>query len=124
MAEENTEKEITEKENTEKVEETTENKTTENQLLEMSKHFKELIEQKETLLNIMKDKYIVTKKTIARCYGLIIELQEYLDDITNILYNSDPDEGDIIIEFLTNSIRTICSNVLFKSEVIELSLED
>ena len=88
----------------------------------MSKHFKELIEEKEGLLNIMKDKYIVTKKSIARCYGLIIELQEYLDDITNILYNGD--EGDMIIEFLTNSIRTICSNVLFKSEVIELSLED
>ena len=96
--------------------------TTENELLEMSKHFKELIEEKESLLNTMKNKYITTKKSIARCYGLIIELQEYLDDITNILYNVD--EPDLIIEFLTNSIRTICSELLFKQEVIELSLEE
>jgi len=99
--------------------ETTENKTTENELLEMSKHFKELIEEKENLLNIIKNKYITTKKSVARCYGLIIELQDYLDNITNILYNSDPEEGDIIIEFLTNSIRTICSDVLFKNELIQ-----
>ena len=95
--------------------------TTENQLLEMSNHFKELIEEKEDLLNVMKDKYITTKKQIGRCYGLIIELQEYCDDIPiDELFKED----DMIIDFITNSIRTICSNVLFKTEVIELCLED
>jgi len=95
--------------------------TTENQLLEMSNHFKELIEEKEDLLNVMKDKYITTKKQIGRCYGLIIELQEYLDDIP---IDQIFKEEDMIIDFLTNAIRSICSEVLFKTEIIELCLED
>jgi len=101
-------------------EEKEENKnTTENELLEMSNHFKTVVEEKELILNKMKDKYITTKKQIARCYGLIIELQEYLDDIPLFLNNEDD-----IIDFITNSIRTICSNVLFKTEIIELDIDE
>ncbi len=93
--------------------------TTENELLEMSNHFKDVLDEKENLVNAMKDKYINTKKQIARCYGLIIELQEYLDDVP-LLINVEDD----IVDFITNAIRTICSNVLFKTEIIELSLEE
>ena len=122
MSEDNTENEIVEEsEDTQKSEDSTEEDTTENKLLEMSYHFKELIQEKEKLLNIMKDKYITTKKKIGRCYGLIIELQEYLDDIPiDELFKED----DMIIDFITNAIRSICSEVLFKSEVIELCLEE
>lgn len=120
--EDTTENEIVEEsEDAQKTEDGTQEDTTENELLEMSYHFKELIQEKEDLLNVMKDKYITTKKQIGRCYGLIIELQEYLDDIPiDELFKED----DMIIDFITNAIRTICSNVLFKTEVIELCLED
>ncbi len=121
MSEDNTENEIVEEsEDAQKTEDGTQEDTTENELLEMSYHFKEVIQEKEDLLNVMKDKYITTKKQIGRCYGLIIELQEYLDDIP---IDQIFKEEDMIIDFITNAIRTICSNVLFKSEIIELSLE-
>ncbi len=91
--------------------------TTENKLLEMSNHFKEVLDEKEKIVDAMKEKYITNKKKIARVYGLIVELQEYIDEVPVSLF----DDNDMVVEFLINSIRAITSSVLFNNDTFTLS---
>ncbi len=91
--------------------------TTENKLLEMANHFKEVLDEKEKIVDAMKEKYITNKKKIARVYGLIVELQEYIDEVPVSLF----DDNDMVVEFLINSIRAITSSVLFNNDTFTLS---
>lgn len=88
----------------------------ENEFLEMSNHYKEVLEKRELLINTFKKKYMNEKKVIARIYGLMAELIDYMEDTSPL------DNNDIIIEYLTHSIHGICCDNLFKQEIIELDL--
>lgn len=52
--------------------------TTEGELLEMSKHFKELLEERETEINNLKGEIYEIKKVLISVYGVIRIVDELL----------------------------------------------
>ena len=57
----------------------TEQPTTEGELLEMSKHFKELLEERETEINNLKGEIYEIKKVLISVYGVIRIVDELLE---------------------------------------------
>ena len=90
----------------------------ENDFLEMSNHFKKVLDRKDSLLKSIKKKYMDQKKSMARVYGLISELIDYMEDSMGVDYG-----GDILMEFMSHSIKGVCEDNLFKSEIIDIYLE-
>ena len=87
--------------------------TTEQQLLEMSKHMKELVEQKDQELKEYKIKYMKSKKLITKFYGMVCILQEELEH--------DWDEFSITAWILTE-MRSKISDYVFEKEEKELDI--
>lgn len=88
---------------------------TEQEYLNICDDFKNQIEAKNQELKKYKTLYMDTKKTASRCYGLICELQEYLENLSDL-------GGDPVYEHFSNSIRGNISNILFLKEETELDL--
>ena len=88
---------------------------TEQEYLNICEDFKTQIERKNEELKNYKKLYMNTKKISARNYGLICELQDYLENLSDI-------GGDPVYEHLSNSIRTNVSNILFTNEEVKLGL--
>jgi hypothetical protein len=55
--------------------------TTENDLLEMSNHFKEVLDRKDKELNAIKKKHNELLKTICVCYSILRIADDLLDNI-------------------------------------------
>lgn len=88
---------------------------TEQEYLNICEDFKTQIERKNEEIKKYKTMYMNTKKITARSYGLICELQDYLENLSDI-------GGDPVYEHLSNSIRTNVSNILFLNEEVSLGL--
>lgn len=96
---------------------TTELPSTEQEYLELSAQFKETMDEKDRELTRLKKRYMELKKDFARTYGLIRELSNYLDNVTDIC-------GDPCYELLSESIRSIASGAVFYEEEKILGLMD
>ena len=89
----------------------------EQEFIEMSNHFKEEMEKKEVDITKYKKLYLEERKRFGRVYGLICELQMYIEGISDI-------GGDPVYETLGGSIRALASSTLFSRLEKELGLND
>ena len=78
----------------------------EQEYLEMSNHFKELIDKKDREIIQFKRKFYEERKKLGRVYGLICELQDFMENSTDI-------GGDPIYETLSGTIRSLVSTAVF-----------
>lgn len=78
----------------------------EKEFLEMSNHFKEIVEKKDKEVIKFKRKFYDERKKLGRVYGLITELQDFLENSTDI-------GGDPIYETLSGTIRSLVSTAVF-----------
>mgnify|MGYP003127425172 CR=1 FL=1 len=89
----------------------------EQEFIEMSNHFKDEMEDKEREVIKYKKKFMEERKRFGRIYGLICELQVYIESISDI-------GGDPVYETLAGSIRALVSTTLFGSLERDLCLND
>jgi len=85
--------------------------TTEQQLLEMSKHMKELVEQKDQELKEYKIKYMKSKKLITKFYGMVCILQEELEH-----------DWEDVSGWILTEMRSKISDYVFEKEEKELDI--
>tara|TARA_R100000388_G_C7094410_1_gene89183 strand:+ start:81 stop:482 length:402 start_codon:yes stop_codon:yes gene_type:complete len=78
----------------------------EKEFLEMSNHFKEIVEKKDKEVIKYKRKFYEERKKLGRVYGLICELQDFMENSTDI-------GGDPIYETLSGTIRSLVSTAVF-----------
>tara|TARA_R110002096_G_scaffold142267_4_gene297451 strand:+ start:171 stop:461 length:291 start_codon:yes stop_codon:yes gene_type:complete len=90
--------------------------TTEQQLLEMSKHMKDLVDTKDEELRKYKIKYMNGKKLIGKFYGLIRVIQQEINTS-----GSWDGYDDFPLDWAIAEIRSNISDYLFEDE--EKSLE-
>tara|TARA_R110000744_G_scaffold19104_1_gene50667 strand:+ start:888 stop:1175 length:288 start_codon:yes stop_codon:yes gene_type:complete len=90
--------------------------TTEQQLLEMSKHMKELVDTKDEELRKYKIKYMNGKKLIGKFYGLIRIIQQEIN--TSDVWEAD----DFPLDWAIAEIRSNSSDYLFEDEEHSLDI--
>ena len=69
-------------------------------------HFKEIVEKKDKEVIKFKRKFYEERKKLGRVYGLICELQDFMENSTDI-------GGDPIYETLSGTIRSLVSTAVF-----------
>lgn len=89
----------------------------EQEFVEMSNHFRDTIEEKEKEVTKYKKLFFEERKQFGRIYGLICELQLYIESISDI-------GGDPVYETLAGAIRALVSSKLFGRLERDLGLND
>ena len=86
---------------------------TEQEYLDLAQTFKDRMDEKDREYRDIKIKYLHSKKLISQTYGLTRSIQMEMEaDFHDAL----------IIEWLINEIRSICSDYLFEKEEKELGI--
>jgi len=86
---------------------------TEQEYLDLAQSFKDRMEEKDREYRDIKIKYLLGKKLISQTYGLVRSIQSEMDaDISD----------SILVEWLINEIRSICSDYLFEKEERQLGI--
>ena len=89
----------------------------EQEFVEMSNHFRDTIEEKEKEVTKYKKLFFEERKQYGRIYGLICELQTYIEGISDI-------GGDPVYETLAGAIRALVSTRLFGRLERELGINE
>ena len=83
----------------------------EGMLLDLSNQMKDIVEEKDSVIKTISEKYMDSKKLITKIYGQIRIVQEQLDD-----RGTPAGTDDYIIDWLIAEIRGNISDYLFMKE--------
>ena len=83
--------------------------TTEGELLEMSKHFKEVVEEKEREIAKLKEENMEIKKTLISCYGVL----RIVDDLVSYTIEA-PHDVTALIEATRGYLSDFMDKYIFK----------
>tara|TARA_R110000765_G_scaffold191374_1_gene296651 strand:- start:3139 stop:3447 length:309 start_codon:yes stop_codon:yes gene_type:complete len=86
---------------------------TEQEYLALAESFKERMEEKNYEQKNLKIKYMESKKMVSQIYGIIKTIQNEVD-------NQFCDE--VIIDWLLQEVRSLCSDMLFEEEERKLDI--
>ena len=86
---------------------------TEQEYLALAESFKERMEEKNYEQKTLKIKYMESKKMVSQIYGIIKTIQNEVD-------NQFCDE--VIIDWLLQEVRSLCSDMLFEEEERKLDI--
>tara|TARA_R110000803_G_scaffold86615_3_gene153055 strand:- start:191 stop:481 length:291 start_codon:yes stop_codon:yes gene_type:complete len=86
---------------------------TEQEYLALAESFKERMEEKNSEQKNLKIKYMESKKMVSQIYGIIKTIQNEVD-------NQFCDE--VIIDWLLQEVRSLCSDMLFEEEERKLDI--
>ncbi len=83
--------------------------TTEGELLEMSKHFKEVLEEREKDIAKLKEENMEIKKTLISCYGVL----RIVDDLVSYTIEA-PHDITALIEAMRAYLSEFMDKYIFK----------
>ena len=88
---------------------------TEQEYLDLAQTFKDRMDEKNKEQMTIKHLYIGHKKQLSQIYGLLRTVQEEMEGTV---------VDEMLVEWLINECRSICSRILFKSEEMKLGTYD
>jgi len=88
---------------------------TEQEYLDLAQTFKDRMDEKDREQIKLKQTYMELKKQMTQIYGIMRTVQDEMESTV---------VDEMLVEWLINECRSICSRFLFKEEEIKLGIYD